>query len=230
DGTAAGALPRLRAAIVEGPSFARAAQILAAPESGLWVIESDGRIWSIDPERGQPAQLVIDLSDRVDCCRSRGLLAAALGPGPELFVHYHRAVDPERTRVARLSFDPELGLADPASEQIVLEVDHEGVAASGGALAFDPSGMLLVGIGDDSSSPPANPDDSPARDRMDLRGSVLRLDISGGGPGYAIPPDNPLLGDPRARPELFAIGFHDPRSCATDLPTGRTWCSDAGTG
>jgi uncharacterized repeat protein (TIGR03806 family) len=233
DGTAAGALPRLDTVTVDGLSFPAAVQILAAPDSGLWVIESDGRIWSIDPEPapGDPptVELVVDLSDRVDCCESRGLLAAALGPGPELFVHYHRAIDPERARVARLSFDADTGLADPASEQVVLEVDHTGVAASGGALAFDSDGMLLVGIGDDSAAPPLNPDESPARDRMDLRGSVVRLDVSGGGPGYAIPPDNPFVGDPEARPELFAIGLHDPRSCATDPVAGRTWCSDSGT-
>lgn len=226
-GTAAGALPRLRAEPVVGPSFPKAVQILAAPEAGVWVVEADGRIWSVDPDLDEP-ELVVDLSDRVDCCNSRGLLAAALGPGPELFVHYHRAVDPERTRVARLSIDA--GVADPTSEQTILEVDHAGVAASGGALAFDADGMLLIGIGDDRSSPPSNPDDSPARDRMDLRGSVLRLDVSDPGPGYAIPADNPFVGDPDSRPEIFAIGLHDPRSCATDLQTGRTWCSDAGTG
>ncbi|MFO7567502.1 MAG: PQQ-dependent sugar dehydrogenase [Enhygromyxa sp.] len=230
DGTAADALPRLEAVIVEGPSFAEAAQILAAPDAGLWVVEAGGRIWSIDPAQGEPPSLVLDVGDRVDCCSSRGLLAAALGPGPELFIHYHRATTPERTRVARLSFDAEAGIADPDSEQVVLEVNHAGVAASGGALAFDKDGMLLVGIGDDSVAPPANPHDSPARDLADLRGSVLRLEVGGGGPGYAIPADNPFVGHPGARPELFAIGLHDPRTCATDLETGRTWCSDKGSG
>ncbi|HVI00023.1 MAG TPA: PQQ-dependent sugar dehydrogenase, partial [Enhygromyxa sp.] len=111
-----------------------------------------------------------------------------------------------------------------------LEVEHEGTAASGGALVFDAAGMLLIGIGDDSVAPPTNPSASPARDRMDLRGSIVRVDVSGGGSGYAIPPDNPFVGDPDARPELFAIGLHDPQSCTTDLESGRTWCSDVGSG
>lgn len=230
DGTAAGALPRLTAVTVGQQSFAKAIQILPGPSVGLWVVEADGRIWSVDPAGDQPPELVVDLSDRVDCCESRGLLAAALGPGPELFVHYHAASNPNRTRVARLSFDVDAGVADPASEQLVLEVQHTSTAASGGALTFDKAGMLLVGIGDDNASAPANPSNSPARDRMDLRGSIVRLDVSGGGPGYAIPADNPFVADANARPELFAFGLHDPRACTTDNQSGRTWCSDAGSG
>jgi uncharacterized repeat protein (TIGR03806 family) len=230
DGTAAGALPRLTTSPIDGLTFSDAVQILPAPTSGLWVVEAGGRIWSIDPATDTPAELVVDLSDRVDCCASRGLLAAAIGPGPELFVHYHRADQPNRARVARLSFDPVASVADPTSEQSVIEIDHDGTAASGGALAFDADGMLLIGVGDDTVAPPPNPDASPARDRMDLRGSILRLDVSGGGPGYAIPPDNPFVADPQARPELFAIGLHDPQACTTDLESGRTWCSDAGSG
>ncbi|HVH98830.1 MAG TPA: hypothetical protein VM869_08970, partial [Enhygromyxa sp.] len=102
---------------------------------GLWVVESRGRIWSIHPASDDSPTLVVDLGDRVDCCASRGLLAAAVGPGPELFVHYHRADAPDRTRVARLSYDADAGVADLASEQTVLEVEHEGTAASGGEQA-----------------------------------------------------------------------------------------------
>lgn len=238
EGTAAGAVPRLEAEVIDGPNFSDAIQIIADPNAGLWVVEASGRVWSIDPadeQAGDPTpKLVVDLSERVDCCASRGLLAVALAPGPDpsaLFVHYHRASDPNKTRLARLSFDAAAGVADPESELLVLEVNHPTTtAASGGGLAFDASGMLLVGVGDDSVEPPANPSDSPARDRMDLRGSILRLDVSGPGPGYAIPPDNPFVGDPEARPELFATGFHDPRACTTDLDGGRSWCSDSGTG
>ena len=104
DGTAAGALPRLTAVPLEGITFTDAVQILPAPTNGLWVVEARGRIWSYDPTSDESARLVVDLSDRVDCCASRGLLAADWEAESGLFVHYHRAVEPERTRVARLSF------------------------------------------------------------------------------------------------------------------------------
>ena len=234
-GTAADALPRL---VAEGApsseaSFPGAVALLPGLEQGLWIAESSGRVWSWVP--GEPPEpipkLIVDLSDRVDCCASRGLLAIARRPGPapsEIFVHYHRADDPERTRVVRLSFDPAAGTADPDSESLVIELSHAGTAASGGALAFDADGMLLVGVGDDSIAAPSDPSSSPARDLGDLRGSVLRLDVSGPDPGYAIPPDNPHVAQPGARPEIFAHGLHDPRSCTASADD--IWCTELGTG
>ncbi|PRQ04718.1 Soluble aldose sugar dehydrogenase YliI precursor [Enhygromyxa salina] len=234
EGTAADALPRLIAEPLDrGPSFDEAAQLLAAPGSGMWVVEARGRVWSVAPDESLEPSLVVDLSARVDCCDSRGLLAVALAPGPdpgELFVHYHDAAWPERTIVARMSYDAEAGTADPQTEQTVLTVVHEGTAASGGGLVFDAGGMLLVGVGDDATEAPQLHADSPARDPLDLRGSVLRLDVSEPGPGYAIPADNPFATDPDARPELLAIGFHDPRACATDPEGARSWCVDLGAG
>src|SRR5690606_12129563 len=49
EGTPAGAVPRLEAERIDGPIFSDAAQIVADPNAGLWVIEASGRIWSIDP-------------------------------------------------------------------------------------------------------------------------------------------------------------------------------------
>ncbi len=37
-------------------------------------------------------------------------------------------------------------------------------------------------------------------------GSLLRIDVSSGGPGYSVPGDNPFLGQGNARGEIWAFG------------------------
>ncbi|KAF3845402.1 hypothetical protein F7725_008565, partial [Dissostichus mawsoni] len=73
-----------------------------------------------------------------------------------------------------------------------------------------------------------------------LLGKVLRIDIDvdGGDPGalqYRIPPDNPFLGDPSSRPEVFAYGVRNMWRCSVDRGDpgtlqgrGRMFCGDVG--
>ena len=44
--------------------------------------------------------------------------------------------------------------------------------------------------------------------RSVLLGKVLRIDVDSGSP-YGIPPDNPFLDDPDARPEIYAYGVRN---------------------
>lgn len=41
-----------------------------------------------------------------------------------------------------------------------------------------------------------------------LMGKVLRIDVDSGNP-YSIPPDNPFVNDPDARPEIYAYGVRN---------------------
>ena len=45
---------------------------------------------------------------------------------------------------------------------------------------------------------------------------------------YAVPPDNPLLDTPGARPEVWAFGFRNPWRMAFDPATGLLWVGDVG--
>lgn len=69
-------------------------------------------------------------------------------------------------------------------------------------------------------------------------GKVLRIDVDGsdsGGKQYRTPADNPFLGDPDARPEVYAYGVRNMWRCSVDrgdpvsrYGRGRIFCGDVG--
>lgn len=73
--------------------------------------------------------------------------------------------------------------------------------------------------------------------RSALLGKVLRIHVDGTerGPPYRIPPDNPFVGDPAARPEVYALGVRNMWRCSFDrgdpasgAGRGRLFCGDVG--
>jgi uncharacterized repeat protein (TIGR03806 family) len=229
-GTPAGALPRLQAELGEAAPFEAPTQIVAHP-LGLVVVEAGGRVWRI-VDGVREAEPWLDLGAVVAGAPTRGLTAVALGQG-WLYAHYHLATTPRRSRVVRIPIPADDSVLDPTQAVTMLEIDHgeAGLAsgAVGGALGLDEQGRLLIGVGEGTGAAAAWPYDAPAQDRSDWRGSVLRVVAPADptAPGYEVPPDNPWVGDPSARPELYAIGLHDPRHLV--LGEGTWWVSDSGT-
>jgi glucose/arabinose dehydrogenase len=112
--------------------------------------------------------------------------------------------------------------ADPASEKILLQINQPFQNHNGGSLAFGPDGDLYVGVGDGGSAG----DPSGYGQRFDtLHGKILRLDVSGD--AYAIPPDNPFVGQD-ARGEIYAYGLRNPWRINFDQATGQLWVGDVG--
>ena len=56
-----------------------------------------------------------------------------------------------------------------------------------------------------------------------LMGKVLRINADG-----TVPKDNPFVGKPGARPEVYALGFRDPQGLAIQPKTGRVFTSEHG--
>lgn len=136
-----------------------------------------------------------------------------------------RAPKPGENTLARFTvtqLDPPL--ADPASAQVLLS--WPSVGHNGGELAFGPDGMLYVSTGDRSA--PGDPQDIAQRVDM-IAGSVLRLDIdrSESGKNYAVPPDNPFLGQSGVLPEIWAYGLRNPWRLSFG-PDGELWSGDNG--
>jgi glucose/arabinose dehydrogenase len=161
-----------------------------------------------------------------------GLLGLAFHPkfkeNGQFFLTYSLKGETRRERLARFRVsrdDPDR--ADPASEEVVLEVEQPFWNHNGGSIAFGPDGFLYWALGDGGSR------DDPFGNgqKLDtLLGKILRLDVDrrDQGKAYAIPPDNPFVGAASARGEIFALGFRNPWQIAFDRATGKLWAADVG--
>ena len=56
---------------------------------------------------------------------------------------------------------------------------------------------------------------------------MLRLDVDGGQP-YAVPADNPFIGNPAVRDEIWATGLRNPWRYSFDRRTGDLYIADVG--
>ncbi len=192
---------------------------------GLYVVEQEGRIWRVDPDApGKPA-LVLDVSDRIVSGGEMGLLGLAFAPrypdDPRFFVNYTYEGDTLRTRIASFRVSADGATADPASEAEVLSFAQPYSNHNSGALAVGPDGMLYIGVGDGGSG--GDPQNH-AQDRSDWLGSILRVDVNS--PPYAVPNDNPFVGQEGVLPEIWAYGVRNPWGMHFDGDT--LWFADVG--
>ena len=209
-----------------GRTFEQPIELLAWPDGGLLVAEQRGSL-TVYGDDGS-IRGVLDLSDRVTFSDERGLLSVAVDPEfagrPFLYIWY----SPRGTHVTRLSrFPVAAGLADRDAELVILEVQQPYSNHNGGALRFGPDGMLYLGIGDGGA---ANDPHENGQNRGTLLGTIIRIDVSAASEQYryGIPADNPFLGVPGVRPEIFAFGLRNPWRMAFDPDTGDLWVGDVG--
>lgn len=133
---------------------------------------------------------------------------------------------PKFNRIVRYTIDrqpPHKLLVD--SEHIILEWESDG--HNGGEIAFGPDGLLYCPTGDGTS------DSDPLMTGQgvdDLLSVLIRIDVDhpAEGKNYAIPPDNPFIEHPDARPEIWAFGFRNPWRIDIDPVTGHIWITQNG--
>jgi glucose/arabinose dehydrogenase len=217
-------------------------------ESGrLFVVDQAGQI-RILAEEGKPTdELFLDLKDKIVELNpqydERGVLGLAFHPdfanNRRFFVYYsvprRESAPPDWNHTSRLSEfvvsqdDP--NVADKGSERIVLEVDKPQQNHNAGHIAFGPDGFLYVPLGDGGQANDTGIGHSPqgnGQDVSNILGDILRIDINGAQP-YGIPPDNPFVGRPEARPEIYAYGFRNPYHISFDQGgSHELMASDAG--
>ncbi|SIO61576.1 conserved hypothetical protein, HNE_0200 family [Singulisphaera sp. GP187] len=113
----------------------------------------------------------------------------------------------------------------PKSETLILEWQSSG--HDGGDMTFGPDQMLYLTTGDGSSDSDTY---VSGQTLNDLLGSVLRIDVNkrDGNQHYAIPPDNPFVKTPGARPEIWAYGLRNPWRMGCDAKTGQIWVGTNG--
>ncbi len=86
----------------------------------------------------------------------------------------------------------------------------------GSRLVFDRHGYLFITLGDRG-------DRHRAQDLNDHAGSIIRLHDDG-----RIPQDNPFVGKPGARPEIYSYGHRNLQGAALHPKTGQLWTHEHG--
>ncbi len=196
----------------------------------LFVLERVGRIRVINNTGSLLPTSFLDITSLVGSSGSEeGLLGLAFHPNYEsnglFFVTY---TDTSGNLVlARYSVSSDSNAANPASGVTVLAIPHPGNSNhNGGMLAFGNDGYLYWSTGDGGGG-----GDVPnnAQNLNVLLGKILRLDINAGSP-YAIPANNPFVGVPGARAEVWSYGFRNPWRFSFDRSTGNMYVGDVGEG
>jgi glucose/arabinose dehydrogenase len=193
--------------------------------SRLFVVEQTGAVRIIKDGALLPAPF-LDISSKITSGGEQGLLGLAFDPqyatNGRFVVHYTDLNG--NTHLSQFTVSPDPDLADPASEQVVLTADQPFSNHNGGQILFGPDGMLYLGLGDGGSE-----GDPQARgqDLSDLLGSILRVDVHAGSP-YAVPPDNPFVGQTGIQPEIWSYGLRNPWRFSFDRSTGDLYIADVG--
>jgi uncharacterized repeat protein (TIGR03806 family) len=206
-------------------------QIFRRPgDTESWfAVTAVGKIFRFE-DRPDVAELlpVLDISDVVVSGGELGLLGLAFHPdylsNGRAFVYYSTEVGGFRTVIAEYRVDQETGTFDPASAVEILSIPQKSLNHKGGHLVFGPDGYLYIGVGDDGFLFGGGALET-SQDLSKLNGKMLRIDVDSGSP-YAIPPDNPFIG--QGRPEIFAYGLRNPWRWSFDRATGRLWVADVG--
>lgn len=212
-------------------SFDQPTFLTFAPDQSnrLFVLEKPGRIrvFPNDPNVTQ-STVFLDLSSKVISGGEQGMLGLAFSPNfsqNNIFYVYYSAGNPRRSVISRFqvsSGDP--NRANPASEEIILEVDQPFENHNAGMIAFGPDDMLYIALGDGGSGgDPFN----HGQNRATLLGNLLRIDPSSGSP-FSIPSDNPFVNVSGVRGEIWAYGLRNPWRFSFDRQTGELWLADVG--
>lgn len=195
-------------------------------------------VWKNDPNASEMTTF-LDIRERIHYAapdeNEEGFLGLAFHPSfkknGEFFVYYTNDYKTEQDRKSIISRfrvskdDP--NKADPASEEIILEIPQPYWNHNGGTIIFGPDGYLYIGLGDGGAG--GDPHKN-GQNLGTLLGKMLRIDVDhhDDGLAYAIPSDNPFVGKQVARGEIWAYGIRNIWRMAFDRKTGDLWAGDVG--
>ncbi len=200
----------------------------------LFVVERGGRVRVIE-DGVLLATPMLDLAGQVDTDAPHGLLCLAMHPdhleNGLLYVNY-TDLNGDNVIARYQVFEDDPNVADPASAVVILTVDQlPGAVHIVEWIAFGHDGYMYISSGDGGPLP--CPLDRP-QDLSSLFGKMLRVDVECDGfpedpaRSYDIPPDNPFVGVPGAREEIWAYGLRQLWRCSSDRVTGDLYIGDVG--
>jgi glucose/arabinose dehydrogenase len=243
--------------IFPGVSFTRPVALATPPgeTNRLFVVEQGGRVKVIANLGNPSAGVYLDISNRVRTGMEEGLLGLAFHPAyasnGQFYVFYSATVGAARVeRISRFKVSASNpNLADPASEQTLIEQVDDFGNNQGGDLHFGPDGYLYVSLGDEGAAD--DPTGNSQTITRDFFSGIIRIDVDSKAGNkapnahpavrtgtYLVPADNPFVGatsfngvpvDPtKVRTELWAVGLRNPWRFSFDPVTGKLWCGDVG--
>ncbi|HEV8544331.1 MAG TPA: PQQ-dependent sugar dehydrogenase [Verrucomicrobiae bacterium] len=118
-------------------------------------------------------------------------------------------------------------LADASSRKLLLSFDQPEANHNGGWMAFGPDGYLYFSQGDGGGANDQHGTPGNGQGRNTYLGKLHRIDVDHGDP-YAIPSDNPFVGNSAYKQEIWAFGLRNPWRCSFDRATGDIWIGDVG--
>lgn len=209
--------------------FSSPVSVRHAGDARLFVVEQGGVIKILNSDGTTNTTPFLDIDARVSSGGERGLLALAFHPNYTsngfFYVNYiNLSGDTVIARFTRSS----LNTADPGSELILMTIPQPYGNHNGGDLHFGPTdGYLYISTGDGGSG--GDPGDR-AQDLMESLGKMLRIDVdnTADGNNYAIPADNPFIGNANALDEIWAYGLRNPWRFSFDDITNEMWIGDVG--
>jgi glucose/arabinose dehydrogenase len=194
----------------------------------IYIVEKGGIIKSFLKSNPTQVSTFLDITRLVSKGGEQGLLGLAFHPNYAtngyFYVNYTDLNGD--TRIARFSKSSSNATVANPDGTILLAYDQPYNNHNGGQIAFGPDGYLYISAGDGGSG--GDPEGNGQKLNT-LLGKILRIDVDGGFP-YAIPRDNPFVGNSSAKPEIYAYGLRNPWRFSFDFPTNRLWVGDVGQG
>ena len=170
--------------------------------TALYVTQKGGKVQIV--RNGVVESTAVDVSGLIATDGERGLLGMAFAPDYAASGRVYLSYVDDASKALRVVRTTNFDLS---TSQTIVDLPHAKYNNHyGGGIKFGPEGDLYIGIGDGGSG---NDPDNNAQNKDVLLGKILRLDVSGGGAGYAIPADNPFAGG-GGRGEIWAYGLRNP--------------------
>ena len=174
----------------------------------LYLLRKAGLVVRFDRRNAtnQALQTVVDFSTSVRNSGEMGALSLAFHPrfatNRLFYVLFIR--NPDQNSVVT-EFTMNAAGTSASSPRVVLDVPRSNFGNhKGGSLLFGADGKLYITLGDGGDS-----NDTPdmGQNKLGLLGKILRIDVDGrdAGKQYAVPADNPFVGDSSFAPEIFTI-------------------------
>ncbi len=159
----------------------------------------------------------------------RGLLGLAFHPDYQsngyFYLSYNNNSGTSVISRYIVSNDPDSAMATSRLNILTQTQPYEN--HNGGCIQFGPDGYLYIGFGDGGSG--EDPQNN-GQNTNTLLGKMLRIDVDStdAGLNYGIPDDNPFVGVPGYRAEIWSFGWRNPWRWSFDRVTGDMYIADVG--